>query len=101
MGMWWCSLNYYCIFTALFFFKQFVGEKMSGSNDWFQSSRVPSFAQMLKKNLPVQTSAQTVTTPTGYSSESYSMSNMASKVTQVTGTNLTFVIMPKLLKILG
>ncbi|XP_047713490.1 adenosine deaminase domain-containing protein 1 isoform X1 [Prionailurus viverrinus] len=61
------------------------GEKMSGNNDWFQSSRVPSFAQMLKKNLPVQPSAQTVATPTGYSSESYSLSNMASKVTQVTG----------------
>ncbi|XP_048953368.1 adenosine deaminase domain-containing protein 1 isoform X3 [Canis lupus dingo] len=58
---------------------------MSGNNDWFQSSRVPSFAQMLKKNLPVQPSAQTVTTPTGYSSESHSLSNMASKVTQVTG----------------
>ncbi|XP_058577439.1 adenosine deaminase domain-containing protein 1 isoform X2 [Neofelis nebulosa] len=58
---------------------------MSGNNDWFQSSRVPSFAQMLKKNLPVQPSAQTVATPTGYSSESYSLSNMASKVTQVTG----------------
>ncbi|XP_043424985.1 adenosine deaminase domain-containing protein 1 isoform X1 [Prionailurus bengalensis] len=61
------------------------GEKMSGNNDWFQSSQVPSFAQMLKKNLPVQPSAQTVATPTGYSSESYSLSNMASKVTQVTG----------------
>ncbi|KAM9678782.1 adenosine deaminase domain-containing protein 1 isoform 2-T2 [Trichechus inunguis] len=58
---------------------------MSGNNDWFQSSRVPSFAQMLKKNLPVQPSAQTVAAPTGYSSESYSLSNMASKVTQVTG----------------
>lgn len=75
---------------------------MSGNNDWFQSSRVPSFAQMLKKNLPVQPSAQTVTTSTGYSSESYSLSNMASKVTQVTGTNsFTFVIMPKFYKILG
>eukprot|EP00072_Mus_musculus_P054963 XP_006535498.1 PREDICTED: adenosine deaminase domain-containing protein 1 isoform X3 [Mus musculus] len=61
------------------------GEKTSGNNDWFQSSRVPSFAQMLKKNLPVQPSAQTVTLPTGYSSESCSLSNMASKVTQVTG----------------
>ncbi|XP_021051643.1 adenosine deaminase domain-containing protein 1 isoform X2 [Mus pahari] len=40
---------------------------------------------MLKKNLPVQSSAQTVTLPTGYSSESCSLSNMASKVTQVTG----------------
>ncbi|XP_062055077.1 adenosine deaminase domain-containing protein 1 isoform X1 [Lepus europaeus] len=58
---------------------------MSTKNDWFQSSRVPSFAQMLKKNLPVQPSAQKVTTPTGYASESYSLSSMASKVTQVTG----------------
>ncbi|XP_073093176.1 adenosine deaminase domain-containing protein 1 isoform X2 [Manis javanica] len=58
---------------------------MSGNNDWFQSSPVPSFAQMLKKNLPVKPSAQTVTTPSGYSSENYSLSNMASKVTQVTG----------------
>ncbi|XP_028619862.1 adenosine deaminase domain-containing protein 1 isoform X1 [Grammomys surdaster] len=61
------------------------GEKTSGNNDWFQSSRVPSFAQMLKKNLPVQSPAQTVTLPTGYSSESCSLSNMASKVIQVTG----------------
>lgn len=53
------------------------GEKTSGNNDWFQSSRVPSFAQMLKKNLPIQSSTQTVTLPT--------LSNMASKVTQVTG----------------
>ncbi|XP_045408283.1 adenosine deaminase domain-containing protein 1 isoform X2 [Lemur catta] len=59
---------------------------MSGNNDWFQSSRVPSFAQMLKKNLPVQSSAQTVTTPAGCSSENCSLSNMASKVTQVTGS---------------
>ncbi|XP_007464895.1 PREDICTED: adenosine deaminase domain-containing protein 1 isoform X2 [Lipotes vexillifer] len=58
---------------------------MSGHDDWFQSSRVPSFAQMLKKNLAVQPSAQTVTTPTGCSSESYRLSNMTSKVTQVTG----------------
>ena len=72
---------------------------MSGSNDWFQSSRVPSFAQMLKKNLPVQPSTQTVTTPTGYSSESYSLSNMASKVTQVTGTaSFSFAIMPSSFK---
>lgn len=74
---------------------------MSGNNDWFQSSRVPSFAQMLKKNLPVQPSAQTVATPTGYSSESYSLSNMASKVTQVTGRTFSFVIMSELCKILG
>ncbi|XP_055990517.1 adenosine deaminase domain-containing protein 1 isoform X1 [Sorex fumeus] len=58
---------------------------MSGHNDWFQSSRVPSFAQMLKKNLPVQPPAHTVTAPPGYSRESYSLSSMASKVTPVTG----------------
>ncbi|VTJ76408.1 Hypothetical predicted protein, partial [Marmota monax] len=63
-----------------------LGEKTSGNNDWFQNSRVPSFAQMLKKNLPVQPSAQTVTISTGYSSsDSCSLSSMASKVTQVTG----------------
>lgn len=75
---------------------------MSGNNAWFQSSRVPSFAQMLKKNLPVQPSTQTVTAPTRYSSESYSLSNMASKVTQVTGmTSFSFAIMPSFLKIQG
>ncbi|XP_004606273.1 adenosine deaminase domain-containing protein 1 isoform X1 [Sorex araneus] len=58
---------------------------MSGHNDWFQSSRVPSFAQMLKKNLPVQPPTHTVTAPPGYSRESYSLSSMASKVTPVTG----------------
>lgn len=75
---------------------------MSANNDWFQSSRVPSFAQMLKKNLPVQPSAQTVAPPTAHSSESYTLSNMASKVTQVTGrTSFSFVIMPKFLETLG
>lgn len=74
---------------------------MSGHDDWFQGSRVPSFAQMLKKNLAVQPSAQTVTTPTGCSSESYSLSNMTSRVTQVTGTNsFTFVLTPTFFKIL-
>ncbi|XP_004695675.1 PREDICTED: adenosine deaminase domain-containing protein 1 isoform X2 [Condylura cristata] len=58
---------------------------MSGNNDWFPSSRVPSFAQMLKKNLPVQPPPQTVAAPAGYSAESCSLASMASKVTQVTG----------------
>ncbi|XP_003271394.1 adenosine deaminase domain-containing protein 1 isoform X1 [Nomascus leucogenys] len=58
---------------------------MASNNHWFQSSQVPSFAQMLKKNLPVQPATKTITTPTGCSSESYSLSKMASKVTQVTG----------------
>uniref|UniRef100_H0VR27 Adenosine deaminase domain-containing protein 1 n=1 Tax=Cavia porcellus TaxID=10141 RepID=H0VR27_CAVPO len=60
-------------------------EKTCDSSDWFQRSRVPSFAQMLKKNLPVQPVVQTVTLPAGYSSEGGSLLNMASKVTQVTG----------------
>ncbi|XP_012785083.2 adenosine deaminase domain-containing protein 1 isoform X1 [Ochotona princeps] len=58
---------------------------MSAKSDWFQSSRAPSFAQMLKKNLPVQPSTQKVTTSAGHAAESYSLSNMASKVTPVTG----------------
>lgn len=58
---------------------------MSANNGWFQSSRVPSFAQMLKKNLPVRPPAQTVTTPTAPPSESDSLACMASKVTPVTG----------------
>ncbi|KAG8511215.1 Adenosine deaminase domain-containing protein 1 [Galemys pyrenaicus] len=58
---------------------------MSGNNDWFPSSRVPSFAQMLKKNLPVQPPPQMVAAPAGYSAESCSLASMASKVTQVTG----------------
>ncbi|XP_006762897.1 PREDICTED: adenosine deaminase domain-containing protein 1 isoform X1 [Myotis davidii] len=59
---------------------------MSSNNGWFQkSSQVPSFAQMLKKNLPVQPPVQPVTTPAAQSSESDSLSRMASKVTPVTG----------------
>lgn len=71
----------------------FAGEKMSAKSDWFQSSRAPSFAQMLKKNLPVQPSTQKVTTSAGQATESYSLSNMASKVTPVTGrSRLSFVV---------
>ncbi|XP_072481297.1 adenosine deaminase domain-containing protein 1 isoform X3 [Notamacropus eugenii] len=59
---------------------------MSGSSNWLQSSRVPSFAQMLKKNLPVQPSPAPASPAAGYpSSESCSLSSLASKVTQVTG----------------
>ncbi|EPQ07300.1 Adenosine deaminase domain-containing protein 1 [Myotis brandtii] len=62
---------------------------MTSNNGWFQkSSQVPSFAQMLKKNLPVQPPAQMVTTPAAQSSESDSLSRMASKVTPVTGNVL-------------
>ncbi|KAK1343217.1 hypothetical protein QTO34_015995 [Cnephaeus nilssonii] len=69
--------------------KDDFGEKMSSNNGWFQkSSQVPSFAQMLKKNLPVQPPAQMVTTPAAQSSESDSLSRMASKVTPVTGNVL-------------
>ncbi|XP_010609435.1 adenosine deaminase domain-containing protein 1 [Fukomys damarensis] len=62
-----------------------LSEKTSGSSDWFQRSRVPSFAQMLQKNLPIQPAVQTVPTTTRCSSESSSLSNMAFSVTQVTG----------------
>ncbi|KAM5233978.1 adenosine deaminase domain-containing protein 1 isoform 1-T1 [Hipposideros larvatus] len=65
--------------------KDDFGEKSPANNAWLQSSRVPSFAQMLKRNLPVPPSAQMVTTPAAHSSESCTLSNMASKVTQVTG----------------
>ncbi|XP_021092120.1 adenosine deaminase domain-containing protein 1 isoform X5 [Heterocephalus glaber] len=61
-----------------------AGEK-TGSSDWFQRSRVPSFAQILKKNLPIQPVVQMVTTPARRSSESGSLSDMTFKVTQVTG----------------
>lgn len=72
---------------------------MPASHDWFQSSRVPSFAQMLKKNLPVQPSSQSVTTATVHCSASYSLSNMASKVTQVTGmTPFSLALMPTFFK---
>ncbi|EHB11055.1 Adenosine deaminase domain-containing protein 1, partial [Heterocephalus glaber] len=57
----------------------------AGSSDWFQRSRVPSFAQILKKNLPIQPVVQMVTTPARRSSESGSLSDMTFKVTQVTG----------------
>ncbi|XP_076996259.1 adenosine deaminase domain-containing protein 1 isoform X3 [Tamandua tetradactyla] len=58
---------------------------MSGGSNWFQSPRVPSFAQMLKKNLPVGPHAQAVLAPTGHSSESYGLSDAAAKLTPVTG----------------
>lgn len=81
----------------------FVGEKMSANNGWFQkSSQVPSFAQMLKKNLPVQPPAQTVTAPASQALESDSLSRMASKVTPVTGmTPFSPAVMPKFSKTLG
>ncbi|XP_004646223.2 adenosine deaminase domain-containing protein 1 [Octodon degus] len=64
--------------------KYSLSEK-TGCSDWFQRSRVPSFAQMLKKNLPIQPTVQTVTLPAKCSSEGGNLLNMASKVTQVTG----------------
>ncbi|XP_036616515.1 adenosine deaminase domain-containing protein 1-like [Trichosurus vulpecula] len=69
---------------------------MSGNKDSFQSSGAPSFAQMLKKNLPVQPSPTTVDLPLGYvSAEEYSMSNLASRVTEITETLLAKVCLPK------
>ncbi|XP_069487244.1 adenosine deaminase domain-containing protein 1 [Ambystoma mexicanum] len=60
---------------------------MASNGDWPQSSRVPSFAQMLKKNLPAQASqlnaSFTISTPSAATS---AMCNEgASKLTQVTG----------------
>ncbi|XP_025032287.1 adenosine deaminase domain-containing protein 1 [Python bivittatus] len=68
------------------------------ANDWPQVSRVPSFAQMLKKNLPaqppqpVQSSAHSSLFPQAENAkpmflipETSSVSSMASKVTPVTG----------------
>ncbi|XP_067386325.1 adenosine deaminase domain-containing protein 1 isoform X2 [Emydura macquarii macquarii] len=67
-----------------------VGGKMASNNDWFRGSRVPSFAQMLKKNLPADPPPQ----PSPHSvnmglmlspAENYNMPNSASKTTQITG----------------
>nr|XP_060634958.1 adenosine deaminase domain-containing protein 1 isoform X1 [Anolis sagrei ordinatus]XP_060634959.1 adenosine deaminase domain-containing protein 1 isoform X1 [Anolis sagrei ordinatus] len=66
------------------------------ANDWPQASRVPSFAQMLKKNLPAQPSQPSVQPPAPFPQtentkqmflhdETSSMSNLASKVTHITG----------------
>ncbi|XP_062839692.1 adenosine deaminase domain-containing protein 1 isoform X2 [Anolis carolinensis] len=67
------------------------------ANDWPQASRVPSFAQMLKKNLPAQPSQPSVQPPAPLfpqaenakqiflPDETSSMSNLASKVTHITG----------------
>ncbi|KAG8134645.1 hypothetical protein E2320_007736, partial [Naja naja] len=74
------------------------------ANDWAQVSRVPSFAQMLKKNLPAQPS-QPSAPPSSHSSlfrqaenakpvflipETSSVSNLASKVTPITGHNYQY-----------
>uniref|UniRef100_A0A8C6VSG7 Adenosine deaminase domain-containing protein 1 n=1 Tax=Naja naja TaxID=35670 RepID=A0A8C6VSG7_NAJNA len=53
------------------------------ANDWAQVSRVPSFAQMLKKNLPAQPSQPSA--PPSSHSKTSSVSNLASKVTPITG----------------
>ncbi|XP_073197157.1 adenosine deaminase domain-containing protein 1 isoform X1 [Lepidochelys kempii] len=67
---------------------------MACNNDWFQGSRVPSFAQMLKKNLPTEPPPQVSPQPSPHSvnmglmfssSENYSMPNSACNVTQITG----------------
>lgn len=78
----------------------FAGEKMAANNGWFQqSSKVPSFAQMLKKNLPVPPPGHAVTAPAAPSSQSDGLSRMASKVTPVTGTAaFPPAVMPRFLK---
>nr|XP_014353901.1 PREDICTED: adenosine deaminase domain-containing protein 1 isoform X2 [Latimeria chalumnae] len=60
---------------------------MSSNNIWLQSSRGPSFAQILKKNIPAQAAAPTVgLAPTYTPSVGCSDSSVGTaKVTQVTG----------------
>ncbi|XP_062991336.1 adenosine deaminase domain-containing protein 1 [Elgaria multicarinata webbii] len=67
------------------------------ANDWSQASRVPSFAQMLKKNLPAQPPQPSVpqaahsfpqaenAKPMFLPAEAPDVSSLASKVTQITG----------------
>ncbi|XP_032080629.1 adenosine deaminase domain-containing protein 1 [Thamnophis elegans] len=69
------------------------------ANDWAQVTRVPSFAQMLKKNLPAQPTQPSVPSSSHSSlfrqtenakpmfliPETSSVSNLASKVTPITG----------------
>ncbi|XP_066488643.1 adenosine deaminase domain-containing protein 1 [Tiliqua scincoides] len=67
------------------------------ANDWPQASRVPSFAQMLKKNLPVQASYSSGQPSTRLSpqaeqaksmfssAEASDLSSLASKVVPITG----------------
>lgn len=59
---------------------------MSANSGRFQSDRVPSFAQMLKKNLPAQPPVPTAPPPAAPSSDSDGLARLASKVTPVTGT---------------
>uniref|UniRef100_A0A8D0GW44 Adenosine deaminase domain-containing protein 1 n=1 Tax=Sphenodon punctatus TaxID=8508 RepID=A0A8D0GW44_SPHPU len=55
---------------------------MASNNDWFQGSKVPSFAQMLKKNLRTQPpTVNAMFLP----EETSNMPNLASRVTQITG----------------
>ncbi|XP_036596477.1 adenosine deaminase domain-containing protein 1-like [Trichosurus vulpecula] len=75
-------------------------KKTSENKDSSQSSEAPSFAQMLKKNLPVQPSPTTLDLPLGYvSAEEYSMSNLTSRVREITGnfpeTLLAKIRLPK------
>ncbi|XP_043369037.1 adenosine deaminase domain-containing protein 1 isoform X4 [Dermochelys coriacea] len=67
---------------------------MASNNDWFRGSRVPSFAQMLKKNLSTEPPPQVPPQPSPHpvnmglmfsSSENYSVPNSARNVTQITG----------------
>ncbi|MEE6461635.1 hypothetical protein FKM82_001354 [Ascaphus truei] len=60
---------------------------MAGNGDWHQGSKVPSFAQMLKKNLPVQGSVSTVNQPPACPAPVWGnvQNEEASKVTHITG----------------
>ncbi|XP_029442844.1 adenosine deaminase domain-containing protein 1 isoform X8 [Rhinatrema bivittatum] len=60
---------------------------MASNSDWHQGSRVPSFAQMLKKNLPVRESSLSVSTvpPCSSTAVSFMPNKEAAKLTQITG----------------
>ncbi|XP_006125663.2 adenosine deaminase domain-containing protein 1 [Pelodiscus sinensis] len=65
---------------------------MASNKDWFQGSKVPSFAQMLKKNLPTEPPLEDPPQPSPhplnmslFSPSENNMPNSVSKVTQITG----------------
>ncbi|XP_070613761.1 adenosine deaminase domain-containing protein 1 [Erythrolamprus reginae] len=78
------------------------------ANDWAQVSRVPSFAQMLKKNLPAQPPQPSVPSsshsslfrqaendkPMFLMPETSSVSNLASKVTPIAGNDYQYKSVP-------
>nr|XP_033794387.1 adenosine deaminase domain-containing protein 1 isoform X2 [Geotrypetes seraphini] len=58
---------------------------MASNGDWHQGSRVPSFAQMLKKNLPVRESSVTTTPSCSSTAVCFTPNKESAKLTQITG----------------